>query len=282
MKGWLLYLLFFILAVSASFKIHLAVSPEPIQEPECSIQNDIFYSGEELSYKISYNWGLIWLEVGKVDFKIEKEEYQGNPCYKITGLGNTYPSYDWIFKVRDHFECWVDTVTLKPYRYLRDIHEGGNDYFNECFFSFKKNKAFCVTRDNKKPPRLDTVAIHECTFDPLTMIYFSRNIDYSKYKPNDTIPISLFLDSKVYSLYIRYKGKEECKMEDKSFYNCIKFSPKLIEGTIFNSGEGMTVWGSDDKIKLPLLVEAPVLVGTVRASLTSWKGLKNPIEAKVR
>lgn len=248
---------------------------------ECDVTNDAFFSGEEIVYEISYNWGLIWLEAGKVVFKVELADHKGIPCYKLSGVGGTYPSYDWIYKVRDRFECWVDTVTLRPHRYIRDVKEGGRTFYNECYFNLKNNKAYCVTIEAKKKPRLDTVSIADCSFDPLTMIYYSRNIDYSKYKAKDTIPISLFLDNKVYPLYIRYMGKDKLKLADKSMMNCIKFSPLLVEGTIFKGGEGMKVWATDDKNKIPLHIEAPILVGTVKANVISWKGLRNKMAGKL-
>lgn len=241
---------------------------------ECGLNNDAFVSGEELKYEISYNWGLIWLDAGHVTFKVEMAEYKGTPCYKLSGIGGTYPSYDWIYKVRDRFECWVDTVTLKPYRYIRDVKEGGRTFYNECYFNYQNQKAYCVTIEKKKSPRLDTVSIASCSFDPLTMIYFSRTIDYSRYKRNDTIPISLFLDNKIYPLYIRYNGKDKFKLPDKTQVDCIKFSPLLVEGTIFSGGEGMKVWATDDMNKIPIHVEAPILVGTVKANVVSRKGLK--------
>ncbi|MBI4946860.1 MAG: DUF3108 domain-containing protein [Bacteroidetes bacterium] len=248
----------------------------------CNVNNDVFSSGEELVYQTSYNWGFIWLDAGQVTFKVEKDQHKGTPCYKLSGNGATYPSYDWIYKVRDRFECWVDTSTLKPYRYIRDVQEGGRFFYNECFFNFTKLKAYCVTKEKKKPVRLDTVLLASCAFDPLTMIYYSRNIDYSKYKPNDTIPISLFLDNKVYALYIRYIGKEKITLDNKQVFNCIKFSPLLVEGTLFKGGEGMTVWATDDKNRIPVYVEAPILVGSVKAKLMNWKGLKNKMEARVQ
>ncbi|TAL59399.1 MAG: DUF3108 domain-containing protein [Bacteroidetes bacterium] len=241
---------------------------------ECDINNDAFFSGEEIKYEISYNWGLIWLDAGQVTFKVEMAEHKGIPCYKLSGIGGTYPSYDWIYKVRDRFECWVDTTTLKPFRYIRDVKEGGRTFYNECFFNYQKQKAYCVTLEKKKSPRMDTVPISLCSFDPLTMIYFSRNINYSKYTMNDTIPISLFLDNKIYPLYIRYLGKDKLKMAGKTM-SCIKFSPLLVAGTIFKGGEGMKVWATDDMNKIPLHVEAPIMVGTVKANVVSWKGLRN-------
>ena len=247
----------------------------------CDIDNTAFSSGEELVYQTSYHWGFIWLDAGEVIFKVVPSDHKGTPCYKLSGIGGTYPSYDWIYKVRDRFECWVDTATLKPFRYLRDVKEGGRYFYNECFSNFTKLKAYCVTKEKNKV-RLDTVAITSCSFDPLTMIYYSRNVDFSKCKVRDTVPISLFLDNKIYSLYLRYLGKEKLKLDEKNTFNCIKFSPKLVEGTIFKGGEGMTVWASDDKNKIPLFVEAPILVGTVRAQIMRWSGLKNKFEAKVQ
>jgi hypothetical protein len=272
-----LFILVFCFAFSVNTYWKETAAAPPI---ECVVNNDAFFSGEEIDYSISYNWGMIWLDAGHVKFKVEMSDYKGMPCYKLSGIGGTYPSYDWIYKVRDRFECWVDTVTLKPYRYIRDVKEGGRTFYNECFFNYQTQKAYCVTIEKKKSPRLDTVSISSCSFDPLTMIYFSRNIDYSKYVKNDTIPISLFLDNKVYPLFIRYTGKDKYKIADKSEYSCIKFSPLLVEGTIFSGGEGMKVWATDDMNKIPLHVEAPNLVGTVRANVVSWKGLRNKMDSK--
>ena len=271
---FLLGLVAFSYSVNARWKKHTV--PAVI---ECDVINDAFLSGEEIKYEISYNWGLIWLDAGYVTFKVEMAEHKGIPCYKLSGIGGTYPSYDWIYKVRDRFECWVDTVTLKPYRYIRDVKEGGRTFYNECYFNYQSQKAYCVTIEKKKQPRMDTVAISSCSFDPLTMIYFSRNIEYSKYKVDDTIPISLFLDSKIYPLYIRYTGKGKYKLADKREFNCIKFSPLLVDGTIFSGGEGMKVLATDDKNRIPLHVEAPILVGTVRANVVHWKSLRNKVES---
>ena len=124
---------------------------------QCEVKNDAFGSGEEIGYQVLYNWGFIWLDAGEVTFKVQPEEYKGLPSYHISGIGGTYPSYDWIYKVRDKFESWVDTSSLKPFRYIRDVNEGGRTFYNECFFNFNTLKAYCVTKEKKKLPRIDTV-----------------------------------------------------------------------------------------------------------------------------
>jgi len=55
----------------------------------------------------------------------------------------------------------------------------------------------------------------------------------------------------------------------------------LVDGTIFKGGEGMTVWVTDDKNKIPVMVEAQILVGSVKAILTNATGLRYPLTAKI-
>src|ERR1051326_5093221 len=134
----------------------------------CDISNTAFIPGEEIVYQTSYNWGFIWLDAGEVIFNSEESILNEKKCYHISGIGGTFPSYDWIYKVRDRFEVWVDSSSLKPLRYIRDIKEGGRYFYNECFFNFQKQKGYCITK-NKKKVSVDTVSISSCAFDPLSI-----------------------------------------------------------------------------------------------------------------
>ena len=80
---------------------------------------------------------------------------------------------------------------------------------------------------------------------------------------------------------INYLGKEKVETKE-GLFNCIKFSPLLIEGTIFKGGEQMMVWVTDDANKIPVRVESPIIVGAVRAELHKYQGLKNPVTSKVK
>ena len=42
-----------------------------------------------------------------------------------------------------------------------------------------------------------------------------------------------------------------------------------MEGEVFKGGENMKVWVSKDKYRLPMMVEAKILVGAVKAILDS-------------
>ena len=230
----------------------------------CEISKLAFSKDESLNYEVYYHWGLIWANAGEANFSINKEALGGRKVFYISGTGKTYGSYDWFYKVRDKFESWVDTATLKPIRHIRNTKEGGTKIYNDNYF--KKNTAICY-KIEKNIVKKDSVKFEECTFDVLTMIYYARCIDYSKYKQGDKIPIKLYLDGEVHdSLYIRFLGKEKLKTEIGE-KNCIMFSPLLIKGTIFSGGEKMTVWVTDDDKKIPVLIKTPIVVGEIQVKI---------------
>jgi hypothetical protein len=55
----------------------------------------------------------------------------------------------------------------------------------------------------------------------------------------------------------------------------------VIAGNVFTEDAKMSVWVSDDANKIPVLVESPVSVGSVKMTLKSYNGLKYDFTAKV-
>jgi len=247
----------------------------------CVDKNIAFCSGEQLNYQVVYNWGMIWVESAFASFKVSATKVNNKNCYLFNGSGSTYAKYDWFYKVRDVFETCVDSASFRPVKFRADILEGSKKDKHTYIFNTPQKKAYTIINRGTKPVELDTIKINSCTIDVLTAIYYARNIDYSSCKMNDTISISLLLDGKVYPIYVRYLGKEVFTSKELGKYNCIKFSPLLVEGSIFKKGEGMTVWVSNDKNKIPIYIETPITVGTIKVKLMSYKNLRNPEDAKI-
>ena len=250
-------------------------------QKNCTQDNNSFKAGEQFNYKILYNWGAIWMEAGEASFSVFLNNMNGKSVYHFVGIGSTYSKYDWFYKVRDRYESYADTATLKPLRFIREAKEGGSYTYDDYVFNHQKNKVYTSSKRNKKPTKLDSLKITDCTNDVMTAIFYARGLDFSRYKPKDTIPITFVLDGEVVPSYIRYLGKETIKSELLGNVRCIKFCPKLIEGTIFKGGEGMIVWVTDDDNKMPIYVETPIIVGTIKVHLFKYTGLKNPINCIV-
>jgi hypothetical protein len=86
----------------------------------------------------------------------------------------------------------------------------------------------------------------------------------------------MFIDNEVYNMYIRYLGKEEIKTKYGKF-RAVKFKPLLIKGTIFEGGEKMNVWVTDDANRIPLRVESPIAVGSIKVDMMGYKNLRHPL-----
>ena len=71
----------------------------------------------------------------------------------MVGDGKTYSFYDKIFKVRDKYESYIDTATLQPYKFVRNVYEGGYKKYENIAFNKTTNTA--ITNDGVyKTPRL--------------------------------------------------------------------------------------------------------------------------------
>ena len=249
-----------------------AIKAEAPQDEFCGITNTAFSAGEELSYTVYYAVAGIYIDAGTAVFTNTLEKLNNKPVYHISGIGKTNPSYDWIYKVRDKYETYVDTATLQPLKFIRNVDEGGYKKYENITFNRGANTA--VTSDG-------VFKVPDCIQDVLSAVYYSRNIDFSKYKVNDKIPFSMFLDDEVFNMYVRYLGKETVKTKYGKF-KAIKFKPLLIKGTIFEGGEKMTVWVTDDQNRIPVRVESPIVVGKVKVDMMSSKNIRYPLTSLIK
>lgn len=250
----------------------LAALPLTAGSEFCGLRNSAFKDGEKLYYQIFYSVIGIYINAGYASFSSEIEIYNNKPVYHIVGNGTSNTKYDFIFKVRDRYESYIDTATLKPYKFIRDVQEGDFKMYENVTFNQLANTAVNKTGVYKTP---------NCVQDVLSMIYYARNINFDSYKAGDKIPFNMFLDNETHNLYIKYLGKETIKTAYGKF-KAIKFMPLLIKGTVFEGGEGMTVWVSDDDNHIPLRIESPIVVGSVKVDLVGHTNLRNPFTSAIR
>ncbi len=271
---------FFLSFLLLSF-FHLIFSQSTVNA-QCFKENKAFKAGEKLSFLIYYNMAFIWVDAGKAIFEVKSSVYKNKPVYKFDSYGTSLPSHDWFFKVRERYISYLDTISLKPLRCERKAIEGSY-YVNEAYdFDFDNKKIYTYIENSKVKPKKDTLSLSGCVFDVLSAIYYFRNIDFSYVNENEKIPTQMVIDNKVHNLYVRYLGKEIIEDRNKQKYRCIKFSAMLVSGTIFQGGEELTVWVTDDKNKIPILIEAGILVGSIKVYLSEVKGLRHEFSSKIQ
>ena len=237
----------------------------------CGIRNTAFSANETLTYNVFYSVIGLYVNAGTATFTNHLEKLNNKAVYHVIGTGNSNSSYDWIFKVRDRYETYFDTTHLQPLKFVRNIDEGGYKKIENVTFNQQTNTASTLKGDFKVP---------NCVQDVLSSIYYARNINFNSYKINDKIPFTMFLDNEVYNLYIRYLGKEIIKTRYGKFH-AIKFKPLLVKGTIFEGGEKMNVWVSDDPNHIPLRIESPIAVGSIKVDMMQYRNLRYPLSSTI-
>ncbi len=243
----------------------------------CWITNNSFTGGEKLVYKIYYNLGIIWIPAGEVVFKV----FDHGDTYLVTGEGKSYKSYDWFFKVRDHYATILDKKTLSPLSFVRNIYEGGFVMYDSIFFDYQNDLIQNINGKTKDQAKQYTFERNDCVMDLLSVFYRLRNTNIDQYAPGDKMKIDMFIDRQKYPITVVYEADEQKNIHGLGDHRCMRIRPKLIVGNVFKEKDVMHIWVSKDKNKIPLLIESPISVGAVKAVLKSYSGLRYPLSSKI-
>jgi hypothetical protein len=242
----------------------------------CYMENESFQAGEELVYKIFYNLGFIWLPAGEVAFELRENE----DSYFVKVLGRTYKNYEKIYKINDHYYSEFDKESLLPKVFVRNVHEGKYRRYDSILFDHKQLVAKSFWGNTRAKAKWYEFELNSCMQDMLTTLYYVRNIPLGKLEKGSQFPVNVFFDKEAYPLNVSFKGVEKRKkIKDLGVYNTVRIEPDVVAGHVFKNNSKMKIWISNDLNKIPLLIESPVSVGSVKAVLKSHKGLKYPLKS---
>ncbi|MCD4737300.1 MAG: DUF3108 domain-containing protein [Bacteroidales bacterium] len=222
---------------------------------------------EHLTMKVAYNWGLIWINAGTVSFTVDTIVDDGQVYFELFSEGRSSPAYNWILRVQDNFYAKVKVEDFTPVFFKDEILEGNKTGFSEIQF---ENNNDIITVKSGNPPvelRYDTLRYNRDVYDVLSAVYFLRTLPFEEMIPGDFSPISLITEGEIREIAIEYTGRESVVIRKNKEYNCYKFSTAMFGGTIFREGKEVNVWVTDDKHRIPIQIEATILVGSVKVYL---------------
>lgn len=277
-KFFLISSLFFLTAFVPGHNTGANVAA-PVLQSSPPEGNESFKDGEELVYKIYYNLNFIWVAAGEVTFKVFDEGKQ----FHYQALGRTYSSYEWFYTVKDDYNSWVDKASYLPNYSERNVQEGKYTIFEKISFDHSARKS-TVWRAKKRGQQ-ETQTEHNIksdAHDVLSVLYYLRTLEFQDKKEGYAVPFTVFMDKEEFPLSMRYMGKDsKKKVHGMGHYRTLQFQPEVIVGNVFSEDSKMKVWVSDDANKIPLLIETPISVGSVKMVMKSYKGLKFDFKAKV-
>lgn len=223
----------------------------------------VFQEGEVLKYKLRY--GFITAAEGTLKVTNSDLKFDGRPTYKLTVDAETSGTFDVFYKIRDHYDSYIDRTDLLPYFYQENIREA----------SYKRQDKARFNQDGKKvvSNRGTFTTPTTQTFDLVSAYYFARSLDISKMKVGDKFKLNYFLQDEISALEVEYVGKETVKSKLGNI-RCLKFSPSIKPGRIFKKDSRLYLWVTDDGNRVPVKAQVEILVGAVTMELKSADGLK--------
>jgi len=228
-----------------------------------------FDKGEWFKFKMSYSG---WMKAGEATLKVNEDVLDGKPVFHVVGKGKTTGAISWFFKVKDRYESYFDKEKLIPYRFIRDIDEGGHTKNIEINFDQKNQKAHVYNIKHNSKKIIDTKPNVQ---DMVSTFYYLRNnLDVDKLKVDDEIRTDMFFDGENYGFKIKYLGKETLRTEFGKV-ECLVFRPYVMAGRVFKEEESLTLWVSADQNRIPIRIKADLAIGSLRADLEAFKGLKH-------
>lgn len=234
------------------------------------IENKAFKPGEIVEYRIHY--GFVDAGEARLEIKEEYKDIGNKKCYHVVGIGETKGTFDWFFKVRDRYESYIDREAMAPLVFIRRVDEGGYTINQNVTFNHQKQIA---TSDKL------TIPVPEYVQDLVSAFYYARTFNFKDAKPGAIFPIDAYLDDEVFSMNIKFIGREVIKTKFGNI-RCIKFRPMLLQGRVFKEEEDMTIWVSDDENKIVIRAQAEILVGSIKMDLKGYSGLASPFSSKLK
>ena len=238
-------------------------------------QESAFQEGEWFKFKMSYSG---FLKAGNATLEVKETKLNNKDVYHVVGKGWTTGMIKWFFKVKDRYESYFDKTTIRPYKFIRNIDEGGHTKDLEIDFDQVDHKAYV---NNKKDKTKKVFTTTENIQDMVSTYYYLRNnINVKNLKIGDEIRTDMFFDEENYGFKLKYLG-EETISTDFGTIETLKFRPYVMAGRVFKEEESLTLWVSKDKNKVPLRIKADLAVGSLRADLEAFKGLKHSFKITV-
>ncbi len=232
-----------------------------------------FTTGEYFKFRIHY--GIV--NAGYATLEVKDAVKEGKKVYHVIGKGRTTGMTKFFFKVEDLYESYFDKKTIIPYQYVRKINEGGYTKDQEGFFNQANNTV--LVKDYKNDTQ-KTISVPYGVQDMVSAFYYLRNHPgVEKMKIGEFVELDMFFDDETTKFKLKFIGREELSTKFGDVPAMI-FRPYVQAGRVFKEEESLTVWISDDANKIPLRIKASLAVGSLKADLVEYKGLKHPFEAK--
>jgi hypothetical protein len=214
-----------------------------------------FGPGERMEYDVKF--GV--LRVGNAHMEVVAlDNLRGRPAWHTAFW---VQGGNFMYRVNDVYESWMDAETLSSLRFVQMLEEGGKD--TERRFEIYPERAIFI-QTSKKPPKEEPSVSQP--LDDGSFLYFLRTIplevgktyDFNRYFRPDRNPVR-----------IKVLRKERVKVPAGTF-DAIVVQPVIKTKGIFSENGHAEVWLSDDDRHIMLQLKSKLSFGSLNLYLKSY------------
>jgi len=223
------------------------------------IPNSSFRVGEKLTFLI--RWGP--LHAGTAVMEIpEITRVQNRKVYRVVSRAESNSFFSTFYKVRDRAESFIDIEGIFSWRFEKHLREG--KFKADVIEIYDQKRNLVITRK-------DTVQAPPFVQDVLSALYYVRTQDLIV---GTSIAVDNYASGKIYPLEVKVLRRERVKVP-AGVFDCIVVKPILKSTGIFQQKGSLKVWLTDDRRRMPVLMKSEIVIGSIVAELTDYKGVVN-------
>jgi hypothetical protein len=215
-----------------------------------------FAAGERLTYAITF----LGMRAGTAVMEIQETPPIGDhPAFKLVTTAKSSSTVSKFYPVNNRVESIVNADSLAPYHLVFNRREG------------KKKNDFDVTFHHAEGTVLsikdgvgETLPIPPGTHDLISCLYYIRSLP--SVQVGSSVVLNLHHDKKNYRVEVRVEGVEKVQglLGEVEAIRLLVIMP--FQGLFLNEGN-IRVWLTNDAHRVPIMMKAKIIIGSVVARL---------------
>ena len=249
---------------------------------QCTFRNTAFKSGEFLSYNLYYNWKFVWVKAGFASFSTIKSVYKGTSAWRGSLITRGNNRVDDFFVLRDTLLCY-NSLDMAPLYYRKGAREGNRYTVDEVFYSYPDGKCHVMQHRKKHDGKneWENHTYNDCVYDMMSIFLRARSFNPEGWKKGHDVDFPMVDGNGRDPARLHYERKVNIKADDGHTYRCLKLAYLESEdGKPYKKIVDFFV--SDDANHIPVRLDLLLHLGSAKAFLVGYKGVKGEILSRVK
>jgi len=190
----------------------------------------------------------------------ERNDFLGKSAWHLQAFAHTENPLRMVFTLDDQFDSYSDAASMTSLQYEMHLDERGQKVTSV--------QRMTTTGKEPAPPNVTETRVLPGTRDPLGMLQFLRNVDWSK---TTELKCPVYDGRKLYEVRARLTSVAEAVSVPAGSYKTSKIEMRVFENGQEMKDAQLTMYIANNVAHTPVLLEAVLPFATARVELTKAK-----------